>query len=194
MTGFSMLCYKKFSRFILLMLVLCGMASSVHAAALQIKSAELVEAGEGYQLNADFDLNFSAEVEEALNKGVPLNFIVEFKLTSPRRFWFDQEVVTAAQQLRLSFHALSRQYLINLPQHQKSFASLPEALEALSRIRDWIVLEKSQVGKDEEYRAELRFWLDTERLPKALQVEALGSEKWNLSARPYRWTPGFKFE
>jgi hypothetical protein len=194
MMGFFMHFWKKVSRFIGLVVIFSCAATSVHAAGIQVKSAELIDAGEGYQLNADFNIDFSAEVEEALSKGVPLNFVVEFKLVSPRRFWFDQEVVTATQRLRLSFHALSRQYLINLPQHQKSFGSLPEALETLSRVHDWIVLEKSQVGKDEEYRAELKFWLDSERLPKALQVESLSSEKWSLAAKPYRWTPNFKFE
>jgi len=186
--------WKRCSWIIGWMVALCCVAGSVHAAGIQIKNAELAEAGEGYQVNADFDIAFSAEVEEALNKGVPLNFLIEFKLVSPRRFWFDEEIVTATQHVRLSYHALSRQYLINLPQHQKSFASLPEALDELSRLRDWIVLEKAQVGKGEEYRAELRFWLDSSRLPKALQVEALSSEKWSLAAKPYRWAPGFKFE
>lgn len=186
--------WKKFSRQAGLILLLCGLAASVQAAGIQIKNAELAEAGEGYQLNADVDIAFSPEVEEALNKGVPLNFQVEFRLVMPRRFWLDEDIVTAVQQIRLSYHALSRQYLIHLPQHQKSFASLPEALEALSHIRDWIVLEQSQIGKDETYRAELRFWLDSERLPKALQVEALGSEKWKLAAKAYRWAPSFKSE
>ena len=172
----------------LLCLFLCC-AGSVQADGIEVKTAELVATGDAYQLNVDFGVDVSAEVEEALNRGVPLNFLIEFQLVATRRYWFDDEITSASQRVRLSYHALSRQYLINLPNHQKSFSTLNEALEELSRVRDWIVLEKSQIAKGENYQAMLRMRLDHTRLPKALQVEALGSEKWNLVSERYRWTP-----
>ena len=158
---------------------------------IDVKGADLVATGDAYQLSADFDIDVSPEVEEALSKGVPLNFLVEFQLVLPRRYWFDDEITSASQRIRLSYHALSRQYLINLPKHQKSFATLAEAIDELSRVRDWIVVEKSQISKGEGYQALLRMRLDHSRLPKALQVEALGSEKWNLVSERYRWSPSF---
>lgn len=184
--------WKRCNWFTQWLLCLCLLnVSSAFAEGIEVKNAELVAAGDAYHLNADFSVDVSAEVEEALNKGVPLNFLIEFQLVSPRQYWFDDEITTASQHIRLSYHALSRQYLINLPKHQKSFATLPEALEELSRVRDWIVLEKSQVVKGENYQAMLRLRLDHTRLPKALQVESLGSEKWNLVSERYRWTPAF---
>lgn len=170
------------------------LAGAAHAGGIEIKSAELLSNGEAYQLNADFDISISPEVEAALNKGVPLNFLAEFQLVSPHRYWFDDEVVSASQRIRLSYHALSRQYLINLPQHQKSFSTLTEAMEELSSLRDWIVVEKSQIAKGETYQAMLRLRLDHTRLPKALQVEALGSEKWDLVSERHRWTPAFNLQ
>lgn len=169
--------------------MLCGMAGLAYAGGVEVKSAELVANGDAYQLNADFSIDVSPDVEEALNKGVPLNFLIEFQLVSPRKYWFDDEITSATQRVRLSYHALSRQYLINLPQHQKSFSTLVEALDELSHLRDWIVLEKTQVARGEAYQAILRLRLDHTRLPKALQVEALGSEKWSLVSERYRWTP-----
>jgi hypothetical protein len=164
---------------------------SARADGIEVKNAELIATGDAYQLNADFNIEVSAEVEEALSRGIPLSFLIEFQLVAPRRYWFDDEITSASQRIRLSYHALSRQYLINLPNHQKSFATLPEALEELSHVRDWIVLEKSQLAKGENYQALLRLRLDHTRLPKALQVEALSSEKWNLVSERYRWTPAF---
>lgn len=189
--GFSMRCYRKCSVLAALWLALCCFALHAAADGVRIKSAELVSSGEGYQLNADFEIEFSAEVEEAINKGVPLNFLAEFQLLAPRRYWFDDEITSSSQRIRLSYHALSRQYLLNHSQHQKSFATLQEAIEELAHMRDWIVVEKSQVSKGEDYQAILRFRLDPSRLPKPLQLEALGSEKWNLTSERYRWTPAF---
>lgn len=184
--------WKRCNWFAQCLLCLClWCVDSALADGITVKNAELVATGDAYQLNADFDIDVSAEVEEALSRGVPLNFLIEFQLVAPRRYWFDDEISSASQRVRLSYHALSRQYLINLPNHQKSFATLPEALEELSHVSDWIVLEKTQVAKGEIYQGRLRLRLDHTRLPKALQVEALSSEKWNLVSERYRWTPDF---
>jgi hypothetical protein len=171
--------------FALLAATLAWAASS----SLNIKSAELVQADEAYLLNADFDLNLSPAVEEALNKGVSLNFLIEFQLTSPREYWFDDEVVTVSDSVAFSYHALSRQYLINRGKHQQSFASLQEAKDAFSHLRGWRVVEKSLLKKDGIYHAALRVRLDQSKLPKPLQVDALGSEEWTLVSERYRWIP-----
>lgn len=163
------------------------------ASSLNIKTAELVAADEAYVLNADFDLNLSGAVEEAVNKGVPLNFLIEFQITSPRRYWFDDEIVTATNIVTISYHALSRQYLINRDNHQQSFASLQEAKAEFSHLREWQVVEKDLLKKGENYQAALRVRLDQSKLPKPLQVDALGSEDWNIVSERYRWTPTFVF-
>lgn len=182
--------WKKFSR-LGLGLLCCGILTAA-AEGIEIKNAELTPADNVYQLDADFDIDFSPEVEAALNKGVQLTFLVEFQLVTPRQYWFDDEVTTKSQLIRLSYHALSRQYLINIDQHQKTFATLQEARDELSRLRDWPVVDKADIVKGENYLAMLRFRLDHSRLPKALQVEALGSEKWTLVSERYRWTPNFQ--
>lgn len=182
--------YKKFSRFGL-GLVCCFILNAA-AEGIQVKSAELVPGENAYELNADFEIAFSPEVEAALNKGVKLSFLIEFQLLSPREYWFDDEITTKSQLIQLSYHALSRQYLINVDQHQKSFTTLQEAKDELSSLRDWVVLDKADIAKGESYQAILRFRLDHSRLPKALQVEALGSEKWTLISERYRWVPNFQ--
>lgn len=163
------------------------------ASSLNIKTAELVAADEAYVLNADFDLNLSGVVEEAVNKGVPLNFLIEFQITSPRRYWFDDEIVTVTNIVIISYHALSRQYLINRDNHQQSFASLQEAKAEFSHLREWQVVEKDLLKKGENYQAALRVRLDQSKLPKPLQVDALGSEDWNIVSERYHWTPTFVF-
>ena len=189
--AFSMHCWKKFNLMIWLLatILLPGAVGSALAEGVEVRSAELVASEEAWQLNADFGINFNAEMEEALNKGVPLNFLIEFELMESRQYWFDDEVASASKLIRLSYHALSRQFLINVESHQKSFATLQDALEELQKLRAWAVLDKSQVKKGETYYAILRMRLDRSRLPKQLQVDVLGSEKWNLISERYRWTP-----
>ncbi len=158
---------------------------------LNIKSAELQPLDQFYLLNANFELNLSAAVEEAVNKGVPLTFLIEFQVVAPRKYWFDDEIATSSAQVTLSYHALSRQYLVTRESHQRAFTSLADAKDEISRLRDWVVFEKALLKKGETYDAALRIRLDQSKLPKPLQVEALGSEHWNMVSPRYRWTPVF---
>ncbi len=154
---------------------------------IQIKHAELQPQDEYYNLNADVELSFDDEIEEAINKGVPLNFLIEFQIVSPRKYWFDDEIVTTSRSVTLSYHALSRLYLVNRGAHQKSFETLSEARQELTQIKDWKVLDKAQVEKGGNYKAALLFRLDQSKLPKAIQVDTISSEKWNLSSEKFEW-------
>ena len=173
----------------LLLLLIC--AASIAFAAdsgINIKSAELQAQDDYYGLNADVDMTFDKEIEEAINKGVPLNFLIEFQIVSPRKYWFDDEIVTVSQTVSLSYHALSRQYLVNRAGHQQSFASLSEAMNELLTLNEWKVADRALLEKPDVYKAALLIRLDQTKLPKAIQVDAIASEKWNLSSQKFEWT------
>jgi hypothetical protein len=177
--------YKKIS--FLLLLSAATFAFAVSSSIL-IKNAELQLQDEHYSLNADVDIQFDNEIEEAISKGVPLDFLIEFQVVSPRKYWFDDEIVTTSQNITLSYHALTKQYLVNRGVHQKSFETLSEAKQELVQLSDWKVLAKSLLDKNEVYNAALLIRLDQTKLPKAIQVDAIASEKWNLSSQKFEWS------
>ncbi len=158
------------------------------ASSINIKSAELQLQDDNYGLNAEVEISFDSEMEEAINKGVPLNFLVEFQIVSPRKYWFDDEIVTTSQNVTLSYHALTKQYLVNRGVHQKSFETLSEAKQELAELSNWKVVEKSTLAKNEVYNAALLIRLDQSKLPKAIQVDTIASEKWNLTSQKFEWT------
>jgi hypothetical protein len=189
MTAFITRFCKKFS-FVLLLLAAIP-AQPALAAGIAVEHAELTPGDDIYHLNARFNIDFSSEIEEAINKGVALNFLVEFALMEPHHYWFDEEVTSASQTIKLSYHALSRQYLVNIGAHQASYASFQEAVQAVAHVKDWAVVEKSLVKKGVPYYAMLRMRLDVNSLPKPLQVSSIGSDKWDLVSERHRWTPNF---
>jgi hypothetical protein len=126
--------YKKSSQFIGWFLLGCACLAWAATSSLNIKTAELVLVEDAYLLNADIETVFSDQIEDAINKGVPLNFLVEFQLVAPRKYWFDDEIVTATSEVTLSYHALSRQYLFQRNGHQHSFISLQEVKTEFSKI------------------------------------------------------------
>lgn len=181
---------KKFSHYARLSIVflLLNTASSAFAASsININYAELQPFEDSYALSADIDIDFDEAIEEAVSKGVALHFLIEFQVVKPWKYWFDDEIVTVSKSVTLSYHALSRQYLVNHSTHQKSFETLDEAKDALMQISNWKVMDKSFIEKTEAYNAALLVRLDQSKLPKAIQVDAIGSEKWNLTSQKYEW-------
>lgn len=156
---------------------------------ITVKSADLIPVDDSYVLDADVDIKFNDDIVEALLKGFELNFLIEFQLVSPRKYWFDDEIVTVTNHVALTYHALSRQYLIIRGEQQKTFATLDDAIAELANIHDIKVFTKSDVEKGLVYKAALLMRLDPHKLPKALQVDALSSDEWKMLSQRYEWSP-----
>ena len=172
-----------------LLIVLAAACAAGPAAAdeIEVTDARLVASDEGIDLHADFEFDLTSRLEDALAKGVPLYFVVEFECFRPRWYWFDERVGAATLSTRLSFHALTRTYRLTTGALHQSFATLAEALRALSRVRSWGVLPKGALRPDTGYVAYVRMRLDTTQLPKPFQVSALASREWNLASQWKRW-------
>ena len=101
-------------------------ATIARADTIGVKSAELLPEDESYVLNAEFDLAFNPTLEEALQKGVPLYFVLEFELVRPRWYWLDEKVAQMSMQYRVSYNALTRQYRVTSGLLGQQFDSLDE--------------------------------------------------------------------
>ncbi len=188
--GFSMPYCKKIKLvFLAFCLAFFSMAGLAANSSMSVKSAELKTQDDAYVLNADVDIKFSSAIEDAISKGYTLNFIIEFQLATPRKYWFDDEIATVTQRVSLSYHALSRQYLLVRGEQQKTFVRLDEAIDDLSSISDLKVFSKSQVEKGEPYKASFLMRLDTKKLPKTLQGDGLVSEEWTMTTQRFEWQP-----
>jgi len=108
-----------------------GVSTSALAQPIQVNNAGLEIAETRYFLNADFRLDLTAPLLEALNNGVSLGFLVEFQLTRRRWYWFDEKTASEKLELRLSYLPLAQQYRLSSGTLHQSFPTLAEALEAL---------------------------------------------------------------
>ena len=171
----------------LLLALALAWSAPARAEKIEISHISLEGNDEGYALDADFEIDLNPRIEDAINKGVAMYFEVEFEITRKRWYWFDERPVSRQLMLRLSYHALTRQYRISRGALHQSFSSLPDALRVLSRVRSWQVLERAEVDAGTEYQAALRMRLDVSQLPKPFQVNALTSREWNLASEWRRW-------
>lgn len=190
MTASSTLCCRGLSALLAaLAALLFGIAAaSAVAEGIEVRKAALVTAEDGYFLEAEFDLALTHTLEDALNKGVPLYFTLDFELIRPRWYWFNEKIANSRQQYRLSFNALTRQYRVGLGTLYQNFGSLGDALAFMSRVRLREVAEPGALGKGASYTAALRLRLDTSQLPRPFQISTVGSRDWSLSSDWHRWT------
>jgi len=165
-----------------------GLPLCAHADGIEVRKASLTVTEDGYVLEADFDVALTATLEEALNKGVSLYFLLEFELIRPRWYWFNDKIADTQQRYRLSYNALTRQYRIGVGNLYQNFGALADALEVMSRVRRREEIEPGTLRKDTAYTAALRLRLDVSQLPKPFQVSALGSRDWNVGSDWHRWT------
>ena len=189
MTASSMLSCRSLSRLAVLLAFFFGVAAPPAAAeGIEVKRAALVAAEDGYFVEAEFDITLTHILEDALNKGIPLYFSLEFVLTRPRWYWFNEKIFETRQLYRVSYNALTLQYRVGVGTLYQNFASLPEAIAFLSRVRLRDIAAPGALPKGASYAAELRMRLDTSQLPRPFQVSAVGSRDWNVSSDWHRWT------
>ncbi|MEY3810221.1 DUF4390 domain-containing protein [Candidatus Methylopumilus planktonicus] len=192
MTDSFMHCLKKIklSIFFSFWMILFFSSSTIASDnSLIIKTAEINSQFEAYFLNADFDLSFNDDLDEAIKKGIPINFIIEFELKKPRKYWFDEEVTKKTKEILLTYHALSKQFTLTESENRLiAFDNLTQAKNELKKIKNWRIFDKSQIDDTEKYSAYLQVKLDQTKLPKQLQADITSNQEWQLASKQFQWT------
>ena len=163
-------------------------SAGAFAEGIDVRSASIEPAEDGWNLEAAFDVQFSQRLEEAVNRGVPLYFVVEFELSRPRWYWFDEKPVQLSQTYKISYTPLLRQYRLTIGTVYQNFTRFEEVTRVLSRLRGWHIADKGALKKDQVYQAAVRMRLDTAQLPKPFQLNAIASRDWTLASDWHRWT------
>lgn len=173
------------SLIVLAFIAAAGLSGRAMADVIEVSNVSVAQVEDALVVRGDFGFELTQRLEEALNNGVPLYFVVEFELVRPRWYWFDEKAASEKLTMRLAYHTLSRQYRVSRGALYQNFHSLGEALRTLGTVRGWAVLERERLKPEEGYVAMLRMRLDTSQLPKPFQVSALTSREWTLASE---WT------
>jgi Domain of unknown function (DUF4390) len=173
---------------LLFLTALLSFARCAGADTIPVTSAELRLEDENVVLNAQFDVSLNPTLEEALQKGLTLYFVLEFELTRPRWYWFDEKVVAQSVQYRVTYSPLTRQYRLQSGLLTQEIGSLEELEHLLSRVIARPVVPLDALTKEARYEAAVRLRLDVSQLPKPFQINALASREWSLQSEWYRWS------
>jgi hypothetical protein len=161
---------------------------AAYADSIAVQRASLQSDGGGWSLDARFDFELNSNLEDAVNKGIPLYFTTDFELSRPRWYWFDEQPVSVSQSIRLSFQPLTREYRVSTGGLQLGFSTLKDALAVIQHVTSWHVIDRNQVQTGETYTASVRMQLDIALMPKPFQIDAVNNRDWNLSSDWKRFT------
>lgn len=158
-------------------------------AEIEIVNPQISATDDGYVLSADLKFELNPRLEEAVTKGVALYFVADFELRRSRWYWLDETLVSRSQTYRLSYHALTRQYRLSTGGLHQSFSTLSEAMQVLTRMRNWTVVDRNDkaIRPGDAVEGALRMRLDITQLPRPFQISALGNKDWSLGTDWKMW-------
>jgi Domain of unknown function (DUF4390) len=136
----------------------------------------------GSYLNAQFELEPSPAIDDAVRRGIPMYFAIDFELVRTRWYWFNKPLASATLEYRLSYSPLTRQFRLSRGALAQPFETLNEALATIRVVRDWRVAGPGLAESPEHLLARVRLRLDTTMLPKPFQVDTLTNHDWALAS------------
>lgn len=152
---------------------------------VSVESAELELRNDpepGLYLNAQFGFEPPPSIEDAVRRGIPVYFAIDFELVRTRWYWFNKRVASATLAYRLSYSPLTRQFRLSRGALAQPFDTLAEALATVRTVRGWKVADRAAAESRDHLQARVRLRLDTTMLPKPFQVDSLTNPDWALAS------------
>ena len=163
-------------------MIACAQAQA--AEGVEITRAHVEAAEEGYKLSAVYAFDLNEDIENAIQHGVKLYFTTQVELTRPRWYWYDDQAVSERQTMSIKYDVLTRQYVVQVVGNmQQSFATLEDAMVLIRRPNRWLIAGRGALKPGETYNVTLRMYLDRERMPKPIQVNAFSNSQWRLESK-----------
>ena len=167
---------------LLLAVIMALYPRAARADAVDLSTFSVVREADGVMLSYVANFELPPSVENALQRGVPLHFEARAELLQSRWYWRDKRVARATLTWRLSYQPLTRSYRVGTGGLAQNFDTLDEALDSLRRRSRWKIADASQVEDDGNYYVEFAFGLNTNLLPRPMQIGIGGETAWSLSA------------
>ena len=169
-------------RFIALVLLSGALRAAWAAGPIELTALDVSRDEDGVHLSYAVDIELSRGVEDALAKAVPLFFVAEAQVYRDRWYWRDRRVGEAVRIWRIVYQPLTSTYRVTFGGLSQSYGSRAEAVSAIGRATRWKIAEPGQVDDGSHY-VEFSFRLDTNLLPRPMQIGIGGQADWQLRVK-----------
>jgi len=107
--------------------------------------------------------------------------VAEAQVFRDRWYWRDRRVAEAVRVWRIVYQPLTSSYRVTFGALSQTYATRAEALAAISRGTRWKIAEPGQIEEGAHHYVEFRYRLDTNLLPRPMQIGVGGQPDWQLS-------------
>lgn len=155
--------------------------SASTAQALDLLRLDAQRTDQGVMLNFETRFDLPPGVEDALQRGVALHFMAEAVLMRSRWYWRDKELARATRTWRIAYQPLTFSYKVSQGGLSQTYRSPGEALRSLQRFSQWRIADPAVSDESGAY-VEFTYKLDTDQLPRPLQIGIGSQPEWTLRA------------
>ncbi len=175
--------------------VLTCVCLSAPAFATEITQLKVERSDDGIYLSAIVQFDLPPVVDDALQKGIPMFFVVEADIFQNRLYWTDKRVASATRTIRLAFQPLTRRWRVNIVSGvisssaglratlNQNYDTLTEALSAVQRLSRWKIADPAELDLDVANKLEFSFSLDLSQLPRPFQIGVAGQKDWTIAVK-----------
>ena len=159
----------------------CGLLLQQEPGSLGVRNAQLLAFGNGVQLELGLDCRLSGPMQDALDHGIPVTFVIDVRAGS----W--GSAVRATPRVELRYFPLSRRYQLRSGNADdvRSFGTQAWLVAALGSLR--LNLPASFTHLPAGTKLRVRAAIDAAALPGALRLPALFEPAWQLASADTSW-------
>ena len=177
-------CIMRFSRKIklaIILLVSAGLNTSVIAEnKILVSLLDIHQVKNIAYVSFNQLIDLTPELFGALEKGILLQFNVNFQIIEHNKFWLDQIVLMKKGTYQIKYKNLIQQYeAININGDKKYFSEIKDGINFIENVKEWNVgIAVEPIGN---LIMSLKVKLDKSSLPKPIQLN-IGDDIWKLQS------------
>jgi hypothetical protein len=149
---------------------------------ITLANFDIERSDDGVSVSFALRFDLPRTVEDALLKGVPLNFVAEAEIYRDRWYWLDRRVSRVTRTWRLAWQPLTRKYRVSFGGLHQQYDKLPDALAALRRVSEWKIADAGVWEEGSRHYVQFVYKLDTSLLPRPMQIGIVDQPEWTMQA------------
>lgn len=175
--------YLKKYKFLLKLLLFFNIVISlnINASEINLSNFKIENNADGQELFFEQDISINNNLFQAIQKGIPLKFDINIKVTNFKKFWFNEIIFDDKFSFEIKYRNLLKKYqLRNMDGNYKYFSDIEMLKENINLIN----INLGHLVFSEDTLIEVGVTLDSNQLPKPLQINRRNTT-WNVSSETY---------
>ncbi len=175
--------YLKKYKFLLKLLLFFNIVISlnINASEINLSNFKIENNADGQELFFEQDISINNNLFQAIQKGIPLKFDINIKVTNFKKFWFNEIIFDDKFSFEIKYRNLLKKYqLKNIEGKYKYFSDIEKLKENINLIK----INLGYLVFSEDTLIEVGVTLDSNQLPKPLQINRRNGT-WNVSSGTY---------